>query len=99
MPCDPVANTGCRPGETCVLSTEDWSHPEIFTTCVPEGTNAMGERCDDSQGCQAGAACYVRASTRTPECMAFCRRDAPSCPDEIGCRYYLNPDYGVCEPG
>jgi hypothetical protein len=89
--CDPVAQTGCEDGEKCaqVVISEEASE----TTCLPNGTVALGEPCeygdlgettgfDDCEAGELGAQCINGV------CREICEAD--SCTEGFACDFYEN---------
>jgi hypothetical protein len=69
-PCKLVSpQCGCEAGEACSV---DGSGQRA---CLPAGTAALGQACDASTGCAAGAACIGYGPTLN-SCSAFCDTDA-----------------------
>ncbi len=85
--CDPVAQTGCAPGEKCaqrIVTVEPWL---ASTTCVPDGTLDANESCDpdfasDSgyDECRAGLVCIGFPGAKGA-CVPICDQSNPSCGD------------------
>jgi hypothetical protein len=69
--CDPVAQTGCGPGEKCTLGATG-------TTCLSNGNKATGQQCGTggADDCVAGDLCSVDSMTATTDmCREFCNTD------------------------
>lgn len=99
--CDPLANSGCGPGEKCTWSRDEELGVEGRTTCVPDGAVAVGEPCETvgeagsyTDDCAGGAFCLG-------ECATICNDADDMCPDGTHCatfgRVFMDrPDIGMC---
>jgi hypothetical protein len=73
--CDPVAQTGCAPGQTCQL-VGGLMFSGFTAACTARvGTTAEGGKCVPTvPTCEPGLACVNRV------CRRFCALDGPPCP-------------------
>ncbi len=83
-PCDPVAQTGCAPSETCDLAGET-------TGCRQPGPAKHGESCAPFTGhpCARGLTCVGSV------CCKVCKTDA-DCVGEATCSTHEPWTYGSC---
>jgi hypothetical protein len=100
--CDPVAQTGCNPGEKCTqVELTPPPEPQWETRCVTAGSQSKFDTCiyqEDTgfDDCEAGLICVAGA------CREICSADPDSCSpaDErcqpIGDLFEDRPGTGVC---
>jgi hypothetical protein len=93
-PCDPVAQTGCRPEGSCVVYSGD---DGAYTQCIGRGPGEEGTACERSTDCQVGLLC-----TSADVCRRICNvRTGEGCVD-TACRSFATPniigdvEYGYC---
>jgi len=101
--CDPVADTGCAAGEKCSWKVESTAPMVGRTTCVPEGTVAVGGECTwaaaDAGGyddCVGGSWCVGG------ECRPACDATDDTCASGSVCSEYVGSfadreNLGACE--
>lgn len=58
--CDPITNTGCKAGESCL--------PGVRPRCAPAGDKAIGETCDTTSECTERSFCL----SSTKRCVGSC---------------------------
>ncbi len=73
--CNPLCNTGCDEGQTCLFVDGAWK-------CDKAGDRAPGDECDHPTGCAAGG-CLVPADG-IPRCFPPCLDDG-DCPEGLVC--------------
>jgi hypothetical protein len=88
--CDPVAQTGCDPGEKCTFIPDEVNPDEFHTFCGPDGTGQLGGACanDPVSGlddCVAGLFCLNGI------CQEICSSAPDSCPSGYSCTEFVNP--------
>jgi hypothetical protein len=98
-PCNPIAQTGCTPGQRCTwdatgTTTGQW-------VCRPPGSIPSGGACSNPDGggtddCIGGTECVLGT------CSAFCTTPPDSCPTNYGCEafggLFDGMNYGLCQP-
>ncbi len=108
LTCNPLAQTGCNPGEKCTWWSDQETPAIGHVGCAPDGALAIGTACQDPvagpsgfDSCVKGSACVGGV------CKAICGLDGTtaSCGDEALCARYtdtfhVNGMYvaGVCDP-
>ena len=84
--CNVFSQCGCGSGMKCDFhcrsGTDGWS---MYETCIPAGTDALGEDCADSQECEPGLSCAAN------ECVQFCQTSS-DCPEGLRCWQFLTTD-------
>ncbi len=98
--CDPVAQTGCNPGEKCTF-VRDIEHPaESRTFCRPDGSVQSGNVCTSDavtglDNCVAGLFCAGGI------CAEICSMAPDSCSSGFSCALLPglvdSPGVGVCQ--
>jgi hypothetical protein len=104
--CDPVAQSGCGPGQKCTYVIDEAGPPQLSRTqCADDGTVAIDGACGLQSetvpifdNCVAGAYCIDDV------CKKICSNAPNSCDDGFVCSTYVDtfedfPDVGVCVPG
>jgi hypothetical protein len=97
-PCDPVAQTGCAPQETCQL-LGGLMFSGLSAACTAHVGSALdGEKCIQTlPNCAPGLACVNKT------CRRYCNPSAPQCPagttcvDVSGLYYRPALEVGVCQ--
>lgn len=97
--CDPIAQSGCQPGEQCApfvdYPTDSCSAETYGAFCVPAGTLEQGEPCDSQLDCAAGYICLITGAGTT--CGRSCDLASSSdCPDGLVCTATDVNGIGAC---
>lgn len=87
--CNPIANTGCEPGEKCTYDTTD------ARVCAPAGTLPTGAVCTSDADCALGI-CMQFEGWVEQYCYSFCKTIG-HCPDNAPCLELVDKPYKVCE--
>lgn len=103
--CNPIAQTGCQPGEKCSQLVESDAPFLAVTTCVPDGNVPNGGMCTEGtpgpntgyDDCVAGNLCTGG------ECLEICGQLPDSCPAGESCVPFANTfddldNVGLCNP-
>jgi hypothetical protein len=105
--CNPVAQTGCGPGQRC---TWIWTGPTVgHNACLADGSVNLGDACTigpdgETTGfdnCKKGTSCISGV------CKTICAASPDTCPTSYNCTLYtgapFDPDstmgIGFCDPG
>jgi hypothetical protein len=84
--CDPVAQSGCSPGESCLVQ------PQGCSVCYVEGTKNVGEPCTTFD-CAAGLTCANGV------CLGYCDpSDTTTCAYSCSGASALPAGVGICVP-
>src|SRR5690606_723929 len=77
--CDPLCQTGCGPGEHCILDAD------TMAFCEDAGVGAQGQACSADTECAVGLHCRgVAGSAR--RCLNYCNpAGEPACPSNHAC--------------
>ena len=91
--CDPLCQTGCEPGEHCILDAD------TTAACGPSGVGAQGQACNADTECAVGLHCRSVAGS-APRCLNYCNPDGePGCPANHACvRLQADTRVGACVP-
>lgn len=99
--CDPLCQTDCQSGETCLAGTD--ADGNFQSQCIPTGSQTVGQECGQEAGaCATGLGCLGSADGSGSVCLQYCRTgsdEAPQCenPDAV-CRPIVeNGNIGVCQ--
>ncbi|GAB4513249.1 MAG: hypothetical protein Tsb0020_31430 [Haliangiales bacterium] len=100
--CDPVSGGGCGAAEKCSLRV-DSEDPYLTTvTCLPDGTQALGQPCGfESPGPYGSDNCVAGSFCLSGVCAAICEPAAPGCGDAACVRYeavFEDRGLGICTP-
>jgi hypothetical protein len=102
--CNPIAQTGCEPGEKCTTIRIDYANGETVTGCVPAGDVATGGACvygpdgltTGYDNCLGGDVCVASL------CETICDAQTDSCDDDHTCHRYAtvfdDGITGACDP-
>ena len=97
--CDPLIQN-CVSGEACTIGQD--GDGNYFSACVPAGNRGVGNSCNQTTTCVAGALCVGGGGVETI-CAQICALDigASSCPSgtqcvEIGLEDTPFENVGVC---
>jgi hypothetical protein len=85
--CDPVAQTGCGPGQACY-----WDEASLAYACLAAGSGPAGAACALDPDCFPGLTCVG-------ECVPYCRPQASPTPctgEGAACRDDLGSGFGAC---
>ncbi len=88
--CNPVAQTGCDPGDKCTWIVESADPYLAYTGCTTDGDKDLNEACTSpdtgADDCMAGY--YCLSGTCAEICNTAAMRAQGSCPDGYACGTY-----------
>jgi hypothetical protein len=91
--CGPAPLCGCLAGQNCIFdTTSNWS-------CVPAGSDALGQTCSTPNDCAPGLTCAEYGSNMQFTCHAYCSGDGTVRCASGTCGQLSNANTMTPEPG